>query len=304
MLKRKVVGGATPAWNAPDYVFEAKAITVSGGDVIQGVQALCSGDVNKSYVPHLDCPDPTNLGATSITDVSADLTWTSNAGNSNIEWGPTGFTPGSGTLVIGETSPYNLTGLSPVTTYDFYVQDICCGGAGLSGWVGPYSFTTLDLQSPYCPAGPTSTIDSNVEQVDLSGENGTAISHTGCPGVTGVEYLYGQVADLQIGNTYSLSVTFGTCGSSYTGFGEVWIDWNNNLVFDAGESIGQSTGSPGTAPWDAPVVFTFTVPAGAVVGNTGMRVMQHEGSTQTFPLDPCASYSWGSVMDFIINVTP
>jgi len=38
----------------------------------------------------------------------------------------------------------------------------------------------------YCAGGPTSTADSNVQQVDLVGAT-TNISHTGCPGVTGAE---------------------------------------------------------------------------------------------------------------------
>jgi hypothetical protein len=33
-----------------------------------------------------------------------------------------------------------------------------------------------------------------------------------------------------------------------------------------------------------------------------MRVIQREGANQTFPLDPCASFTWGSTMDFTINI--
>jgi hypothetical protein len=109
--------------------------------------------------------------------------------------------------------------------------------------------------------------------------------------------------DVTVGNSYTLDVTFGTCGGNYGGAGEVWIDWDQNNVFDAGESIGSSTGTPGSPPWDAPVSFNITVPVGAVAGTTVMRVMQREGSTLP-PLDPCGTYTWGSVMDFSVNVTP
>lgn len=160
----------------------------------------------------------------------------------------------------------------------------------------------FNANAQYCTGGgPTSTIDSNVEQVDITGEATTAISHTGCPGVAGVEDLTGQLVELQAGNTYNIDVTFGTCGGNYGGAGEVWIDYDQDDTFDPGESIGTSSGTPGTAPWDAPVTFNFTVPTGAINGVTRMRVMQREGGTN--PLDPCGSYTYGSVMDFSVEVT-
>ncbi len=152
----------------------------------------------------------------------------------------------------------------------------------------------------YCTGGPTSTVDSNVQQVDLIGAT-TNISHTGCPGVLGLEDLTAQSADLVAGTSYTLNVTFGTCGGNYGGAGEVWIDYNQNFTFEAGESIGQSAGTPGTAPWDVAVPFTFTPPVTAINGATRMRVMQRESGSN--PLDPCGTYSWGSVMDFTINIS-
>ena len=40
----------------------------------------------------------------------------------------------------------------------------------------------------YCSSGgPSSTFDSNVESVFISGENNSSINYTGCPAVSGVE---------------------------------------------------------------------------------------------------------------------
>jgi len=158
---------------------------------------------------------------------------------------------------------------------------------------------SFQASGQYCTAGPSSTFDSNVESVMLTGET-TTINYTGCPGVAGVEDQTSLSADLKTGYSYTASVQFGTCGGNYAGVGEVWIDFNNDNVFDPSESIGQSSGTPGTAPWDAPVVFNFVVPAGAVMGATGMRVMQWEGGS--LPLNPCGTYLWGSVVDFSITI--
>ena len=46
--------------------------------------------------------------------------------------------------------------------------------------------------------------------------------------------------------------------------------------------------------------FTFTVPSNAIMGTTRMRVTQQESGS--LPLDPCASFTWGSVADFNVQI--
>ena len=89
-----------------------------------------------------NCPPPGGLSASNITTNSAELSWTQGfqENNWNIEYGPTGFTPGQGTTISLNTNSYSLNGLSGKTTYDFYVQADC--GGNTSTWTGPYTFTT------------------------------------------------------------------------------------------------------------------------------------------------------------------
>jgi hypothetical protein len=92
------------------------------------------------------CMDPDNLSATSTSLTEADLSWNENgtATQWNIEYGPAGFTLGSGTQINGVTSnPYTLTGLNAGEDYDFYVQSDC-GSNGTSNWVGPFSWHQMD----------------------------------------------------------------------------------------------------------------------------------------------------------------
>lgn len=151
-------------------------------------------------------------------------------------------------------------------------------------------------KAQYCTqVGPSATIDSNVESVDITGES-SSISYTGCPGVIGLQDLTSQIVYLNAGGNYQLDVQFGTCGGNYAGAGQVWIDFDQSGNFDASESVGTWSGTP-------PVslsVFNFSVPAGAQNGLTRMRVMQREQGT--LPLDPCGTYSWGSVTDFGVYI--
>ena len=157
--------------------------------------------------------------------------------------------------------------------------------------------TPLLSISQYCTsAGPSSTGDSNIGSVALTGET-TTIAYAGCPGVAGLEDQTAQIADVIGGSSYSVDLVYGTCGGNYGNASEVWIDFNGNQVFDANESIGTWSGTP-TSP---AVSYAFTVPANALNGTHRMRVMQREGGS--LPLDPCGTFTWGSVTDFSITIT-
>lgn len=119
------------------------------------------------------CMDPSALTATNITAYTADLGWTENGTATlwNIEFGTTGFVPTGTPTYSGVGNPYNVTGLTPVTDYDFYVQ-ADCGGLGTSMWIGPFTFTTTVT----CPE-PSNLTANNVLDVsaDLAWtENGSA----------------------------------------------------------------------------------------------------------------------------------
>ncbi len=96
-----------------------------------------------SITPTLSCINPSMLTTSGVTSNSVTLGWTEvgTATSWNIEYGPSGFTPGSGTSISTSTNPFDITGLSAVATYDFYVQSDCVAD-GLSNFAGPISETT------------------------------------------------------------------------------------------------------------------------------------------------------------------
>jgi hypothetical protein len=98
------------------------------------------------------CPQPTQLSAGNLTGFTADLNWTSNGTNFKVEWGPQGFTPGTGGSTISgiTSSNYTLTGLTPITCYDYYVRSIC-SPTDSSVLSGPFTFCTpcAPFTAPY-----------------------------------------------------------------------------------------------------------------------------------------------------------
>ncbi|HKR03790.1 MAG TPA: T9SS type A sorting domain-containing protein [Bacteroidia bacterium] len=88
-----------------------------------------------SYSFVISCPKPDSVTAYDIRPNSITFSWSTNCPNTTcIEYGPTGFTPGTGavagtngTLVQNVSTPYNLTGLTKDTKYDVYIRSNCGG---------------------------------------------------------------------------------------------------------------------------------------------------------------------------------
>ena len=96
-----------------------------------------------TYVAAPSCLPPNSLTSSNVSSSSADLSWTENNGATswNLEYGPSGFTPGSGTTVNINSNPYTLTGLNAAASYDWYINSDCGGSTSPNAFGG--SFTTL-----------------------------------------------------------------------------------------------------------------------------------------------------------------
>jgi hypothetical protein len=105
----------------------APSFTTAQGDTLVSFTTNCAG----APAP---CLDPTGLTVTSNVGCdSIEVDWVSNSGGSLIEFGPVGFTLGTGTSTGVVTAPYTLSGLSPATNYDVYIADTC--SSDTSGFV-------------------------------------------------------------------------------------------------------------------------------------------------------------------------
>ncbi|QJD95540.1 S8 family serine peptidase [Mucilaginibacter robiniae] len=160
----------------------------------------------------------------------------------------------------------------------------------------PYSLiVTGGGGTTYCTSAPTSSADSRINNVTFSNINNTPTA--GCTTYSDYTALTTQ---LEIGRTYPISLTLGTCGGNFNKIAKVFIDWNADGVFNTTDELVATSGViTGTGTFTANV----TVPSTATSGNSSlMRVVLQETSTAS-AVTACGSYGKGETQDYRVQFT-
>jgi hypothetical protein len=234
------------------------------------------------------CSAPSAGTATNITSSSADLAWTENGTATvwDIEYGVAPYTPTGTPTVSGVTNPYNTSGLTANTTYEFYVRADCGGANGTSAWAGPYSFFT-----GYCIPSSSS---ANTYVDNFSTSNGSANISNLTSGFTAGGYgdwTAQAVESFETGTfNFNAEIVGGTAGFS------IWIDWNNDLVFDNVTEKVFNTTAYGSGPFTG----TITIPALTAIGDYRMRISTDWN--QSNPSNPCGAQTRAEFEDYTITV--
>jgi PKD repeat protein len=190
------------------------------------------------------CPAPVQLAVSNVTSNTATISWQGTAVNSILEYGPVGFTLGTGQTINPASSPTTLTGLTGNTTYAVFVRDSCT--TNLLSSNATINFTTVP-----CPAVTASG------NVTLIGSTATGVS-TGSASDS-ILWIWGD-GNISVGDsatyTYPLpgiynvqQVAYNYCGSRdtistpLTVCGAVVANFNTSpngltVSFNAGNSVG------------------------------------------------------------------
>jgi len=192
-----------------------------------------------SYGASAQCSAPTNLSTTGITATAATARWdaVSGASSYNVDYRPPGYD--WITIANGTTSlQWLLTGMTPLTTYEWRVRANCTSGASTYTQT---QFTTGAYGSCAAPGGlSASNIAATTATLNWSAVNG-AISYS-------VEYKPASSSSW----IYATSGTMGLSVNLYSLTANTTYDWrivsNCSLSEVSGYSYGQFTSSGSNPP--------------------------------------------------------
>lgn len=249
--------------------------TLVGGNqafslIVTGIQNNC-----------LSATAPQNLNANDITDDSVVISWLSATGathdlrykkSTDSTW-----TDVNNILL----NSYTITGLDVYTQYDVEVRSKCDSTAPSAYTLLNFTTTGKTYCSSYSNSLPTLNYISEVTFNTINNGSGPS---------TYSDFTYLNT-ELVIGNTYTISLyTTGT--QNYLATYAVWIDYNNDGVFDSSERVFTDVGVANT-----PSTGTITIPTIVNPIRTTMRVSMI--SDVEFP-GPCQEISYGEVEDYAV----
>lgn len=187
------------------------------------------------------------------------------------------------------TNSFTVNTLEGDNDYEWQVR-ARCGDGSLTPWSAITTFQTSACPV-YCPTGASNATEEWIEEIMFNG----VLVNTGSNGGY-VNFGLTPAFNWSIGETVNFSLTQGFAGATYPEWFRVYIDWNTDGDFDdAGERVyDQGTTSTST------VFGTFSVPATALSGTTGMRVQMRYNTGS----DPCEFWTFGEVEDYCVVINP
>lgn len=275
---------------APTYRLEEGVWEVGESDGVFSITGDCS------YIE--GCFEPTNVLISDIQIDGAHVSWMPNGAAEYwiVEYGEPGYTPGEGTSFTAYAPMVDIDGLDVHTDYDLYVKAVC-GEDEETAWVGPISFTSADF---YCSV----SVSQSVEPITFVGleelENSTDAEIDGSSPAH--EYFLDMIATVERGATHTIAIE-GNSGGNYLNAYTVFIDWNQDHVFDPETeryeigTLAATTGEDGTQ-----VVGDIEVPGEATLGSTRMRVIKMYVPSEMYAEDACATIGYGQIEDYTVIV--
>lgn len=229
-----------------------------------------------------------------------------------IQWqsSPTGMA--SWTDISGATNPsYLVSGQTSATDYRMVIT---CSNSSAGDTSNVVTVNMSPFYSCYCASAATVNADEEIYSVTVNGASTPAAyaNANGCstaaPGPGSTLGMYsnfttlGALTTVAAGQSVSFTVEENECdGATYYSFGTaIWIDFDHDGTFNGTNEKVFVENATATGPRN--ITGTFVVPANALPGNTGMRIIVAEGYSGT-GLVPCLSFGYGETEDWTINIT-
>lgn len=187
-----------------------------------------------------------------------------------------------------------------ITTTDIiYCQVKCAYGSSVVA-SNPVAIGIDTSNNCYCVPnslyGTSSGVYGAIDFVEFNNISNASAYASTSPYYSIYPLSMGTTTSVDIGNSYNLNVNISSSFSQAA----VWIDWDQNGIFDASEYT--FLGSNPTSIF--PTVFSqlINIPVGAVLGQTRMRIRSQHAALSLNATDACTLLEYGESEDYIITV--
>ena len=260
--------------------FEDYTINITPATPCSGTPAVA---VASSSVAGLCSGSSLTLNATNLP--------ASGTGGITYQWQSRPTSGGTFANITGATTvPYTVTGQTVSTDYRLVIT---CTNSTLSSTSNAVTVTMNNFYQCYCSTGlggasGTASIDS-VKILNTTLNNNTPGSATTL--YTAYPQSGSTTATLCKTTTYTLHTAYGNGPA----IASLWIDYDHSGTFDASEFTQITTSS-------SSVDVTFTVPASALSGLTGLRIRSRSAGNTNGATDACSNFGSGETEDYIITI--
>ena len=242
----------------------------------------------------ITCPAPATNTASTVTNTGVSVSWTASVVGGSAEaikyrfelYSDSGrTTPVVGYPLADTTSPVNITsGLTVNTNYYYRIiaYNSSCQSTNLDG----------SFYNGVCVPGTTSNTTHYISNFTTTKGYSTNINKTSTYVSSGYQDNY-ATDKVEMYPSGSFDFSYTTVGSQLGT--SIWIDWNNDWVFDTSERVFTTTAT-GTAGGNG----TIAVPAGKALGDYRMRVRTERYASS--PDNPCSSAFIAETEDYKISV--
>jgi hypothetical protein len=211
--------------------------------------------------------------------------------------------------LLNDTNYFWVTYNIKPTAILFDSVDVECTGLTIAGTPQIPSVTApagnRKIRAVYCASNATTNDDEEIWNVTIGTLNNTSTCTTLAPGSNSVVSRYsnysGFVAapNLPAGVNLPISVNAASCLGNYPSTLRVYIDYNQNGVFDLPGEQAYSNNSFTSSTLGTTIVSgNINVPCSALPGITRMRVVLDE----TSGAPACGTYAWGETEDYDVNI--
>ncbi len=265
-------------------------------EYIISVKANCDGELSESsfslnFTTDGCCINP-DLINPSKTEESLTIAWDDILNATQYNFRYTKLDTEDWISLEDVTSPLSIDGLEGCTQYEFQIHTVCDDST--RGFSESTIFRTLGCgactEEDYCPVEGANDNLEWIESIQFNGFTNETGPNNG--------WLRSEqiITALVPGETYSITITPGFAGATFTERYSIYIDYNHNGVFDAPIEIALLDFSA-----MGPITQMITIPASAEIGVTKIRIGM---SALSSPISCPTAAFFGEYEDYCVYLGP